>query len=190
VVPLPRTSAVPEDHIATSNNAGVRGILHQLRDLLLLPYALLVAVPRTMIPYETHQDSMLPTIRPGDRVMVLALEHLGAEPLRRGHLVVFESWHEGEAVALKRVIGAPGDEVEIRAHTVYVNGAPLDEPYAVPPTHGVVPPRRLGEGEYYVMGDNRGESCDSRTHGPLTLDRVIGRVILRNAPVTRMTYFD
>ena len=190
MVPLPRTSAVPEDHIATSNNAGVRGILHQLRDLLLLPYALLVAVPRTMIPYETHQDSMLPTIRPGDRVMVLALEHLGAEPLRRGHLVVFESWHEGEAVALKRVIGAPGDEVEIRAHTVYVNGAPLDEPYAVPPTHGVVPPRRLGEGEYYVMGDNRGESCDSRTHGPLTLDRVIGRVILRNAPVTRMTYFD
>lgn len=172
---------------STSIVARTRDWFHELGEVL---FSIPMAIRRTAIFYEAHQESMLPTIRPGDRLVVTPVQYLGAEPFRRGDLVIFESWHEGEAHLLKRVIATPGDEVAISAHVVYVNGEALDEPYAIPPTHGTLPAFRLGDGEYYVLGDNRCNSCDSRRHGALTIDRVVGRVIFRNGPVGRMRWFE
>lgn len=164
--------------------------LRRLAGDLLFPFLVPFALRRMTRPYMALQASMLPTIRPGDRVTVLLLEHCGPEPIARGDLVVFESWHEGEEAALKRVIACPGEEIAIHGHTILVDGVALDEPYAVPPTHGVVPPTRLGAGEYFVMGDNRSQSCDSRRHGALTHERLIGRAFFRFWPPTRIGYLE
>jgi signal peptidase I len=175
---------------ATARSRLVPKALSSLLDLLLWPYVWLVVMPRTLLSFEARKESMLPTILPGDRLLGLPREHLGPEPFRRGDLMVFRSWHQGEETALKRVIAVPGDEVEVRGHVVTVNGQPLAEPYAVPPTHGCLGPLRLAEGEYFVMGDNRSNSCDSRNHGPVTWDRVIARVLVRNGPLRRLRSFD
>lgn len=152
------------------------------------PYDLLTRPTREMLPFTTTHDSMRPTLEPGDLVWVLPIDRCGEPPLGRGDIVAFQSWHEGEGAAMKRVIAVPGEELAIRAHQVLIDGAVLEEPYATPPTHGVVGPLRLGPGEYFLMGDNRGQSCDSRVHGPVTGDRLIGRAIFRSRPWRRMGY--
>ena len=91
---------------------------------------------------------------------------------------------------MKRVIGLPGEEIEIRNHQVRINGETLDEPYAESPTHGTLEPLRLGSDQIFLMGDNRGASCDSRRHGPLSVDQVVARAIFRDRPLHRMGFLE
>jgi len=72
------------------------------------------------------------------------------------------------------VIGLPGETIEINAGVVYIDGRPLHEPYARL-SFGDIPSRRLGSDEYFVMGDNRGNSKDSRIFGPIDRDSIVGR---------------
>ena len=80
---------------------------------------------------------------------------------------------------VKRIIGVPGDEVEIRDGRVFVNGRALQEPYVLGPSNCSLPQTcqiRLKDGDYFVLGDNRSASNDSRDWGPVHLDNIIGRV--------------
>ena len=149
--------------------------------------------------------SMEPSLLPGDFVLVdrfvfgatlLAAEHglLPMRAVRRGDVVVSRFPLDPRRHLVKRVVGLPGETVEVRAATVHIDGAPLDEPYlparlggrarraARPGAHGVeaqgrfgpvtVPPRH-----YFVLGDNRHHSQDSRLWGALPRDRLTGRVV-------------
>jgi signal peptidase I len=75
---------------------------------------------------------------------------------------------------IKRVIGLPGETIEISAGVVYIDGRPLNEPYARLST-GDSPSRRLSADEYFIMGDNRANSKDSRLFGPIPRDSIVGR---------------
>jgi signal peptidase I len=109
---------------------------------------------------------------------------------QRGDILVFEYPHDVSKDYIKRVIGLPGDRVEIRDGQVFVNGAQIDQPFLKgAPTYCVGgyacqnSPIQVPEGDIFVMGDNRGNSSDSREWGALPLDRVVGQAWLIYYPV-------
>lgn len=124
--------------------------------------------------------SMLPTLRERHWYLASPLVLRWREP-RPGDIVVLRDPAEGSLV-VKRVVAAAGDRVELRNGGVYVNGRRLEEPYLLPGTF-TWPVRRqwsrvtCGPGEYYVLGDNRAVSADSREYGPVPRGAVLGIVL-------------
>ena len=134
---------------------------------------------RFFMAYQVPSASMLPTIREGDHFMVEILEP--EDELRRGEIVIFSLPATREFDFVKRIVGLPGETVEIRDRQVLVNGVPLEEAYAFHSKEGMIPVRDLfgpvvlGEDEYFLMGDNREDSYDSRWLGPVPRARIKGR---------------
>lgn len=129
--------------------------------------------------YQAPSGSMLPTVRIGDHFMVEMLS--GDAVIERGDIIVFRFPEDETKDFIKRVIGLPGETVEMSAKQVLVNGKPLDEPYVQHTKPSDVPgrdnfsPVSLGQGEYFVMGDNREASYDSRFWGPVGRSAIFGR---------------
>jgi signal peptidase I len=140
-------------------------------------------------PFFIPSPSMQPALRPGDRVIVDKLRYRFADP-RRGDVVVFDKPANAGGSAevrnlIKRVIAVPGDEIEARQGVVYRNGQVLGEPYLRPGTvttditRQQIPPDR-----YWVMGDNREVSEDSRLFGPVPSSVLTGRAVIRVWPAS------
>jgi signal peptidase I len=135
-------------------------------------------------------ESMEPTLTRGDRVLVNKLSY-DLHEVNRGDVIVFErppNEPPSEIEDLiKRVVGLPGDTVEGRDGVVYVNGSPLDEPYL---PAGVLTepfaPIEVPAGSVFVMGDNRGNSRDSRVFGPIDEDLIVGRAFVTVWPLGRI----
>ena len=132
--------------------------------------------------------SMTPTLQVGDRIMVNKL----SSAIRRGDIVVFRRApgdHDPQyPVLVKRVIGLPGETISQRGTTILIDGAPLAQPW-LPQLTGMcafpsktVPTTRIPPGRYFVMGDCRGNSDDSRYWGTVPMGNIIGKV---NAVVWR-----
>jgi len=156
-------------------------------------------------PFRVPTSSMEPTLacaHPGlgctasfnDRVIVAKIVYRFRNPERQ-EIAVFHAppaakkdCSEG-GTYLKRVIGLPGDTVSERNGFVYVNGRKLDEPYVSEWDRDSLSKSwpRLGKNEYFVMGDNRIASCDSRTWGPVERSAFIGPVVATYWPPTRWT---
>jgi len=142
-------------------------------------------------PYQVQQESMENTLMPNQYVLVDKLTPR-FDPYHRGDIVVFNppaNWQEDPTGTpyIKRIIGIPGDTVEIHDGAVYVNGDKLDEPYVYEnqPTQatGQQSSWTLTTDQYFVMGDHRAASQDSRVFGPITKDSIIGRAWLRYWPM-------
>jgi signal peptidase I len=120
--------------------------------------------------------SMEPHIRSGEYVVINTFAYRIGLP-RRGDIVAFR--HEGDTrgVFIKRVIGIPGDRVKIDRGQVYLNGVKLNESYVRHPDDRSSPEVIVPASAVYVLGDNRAQSEDSRSFGPVTDDRLIGRAI-------------
>jgi signal peptidase I len=131
--------------------------------------------------YVIPSSSMAPALAPGDRIAVDVRP--GSLP-KRGEIWVFTM--PSGSTGLKRVVGLPGETVEVAGGRVLVDGAPLDEPYLSGPIAYTMPPVRLGPGEFFVLGDNRNNSHDSHAWGPLAARRLIGRAEYRYWPATRL----
>ena len=116
--------------------------------------------------------SMLPTLREGERVIVDKVSYLFRPPAR-GDIVVLAVQGEPEDL-IKRVVGLPGEMIEIKDGGVWIDGKPLGEPYAQP-SPGAIAARQLGSDEFFVMGDNRANSKDSRIFGPIRREDIVGR---------------
>jgi signal peptidase I len=148
----------------------------------LVVVAALAAVRFVAEPFRVPSGSMVPTLRSGDSVLVEKLSH-GA---RRGDLVVFRRPGNGE-ILLKRVVAVGGDTVALEDGALYVDGHRRHEAYANP--HAIdgvyFGPVRVPRGSLFAMGDNRGDSLDSRQFGAVPAARVIGRVVARIWPPTR-----
>ena len=140
---------------------------------------------------EIPSGSMEDTVLPGDYILVnrflyapssFALERtlLPIRGVERGDLVVFRHPVEPERDFIKRVIGLPGETVELRDGIVYVDGARLDEPYIDPlyRARDAFPAARVPDGEYFLLGDHRNDSADSRVWGTVPLHLIKGRAIL------------
>ena len=166
-------------------DAGAGGLGALAREIVqTLVLAALLSLGLQMVVQQrlVEGSSMEPNFHTGQRLLVnrLAVHGVG-EPVR-GDVVVFHSWGDDKDY-IKRVIGLPGDEVEIHDGHVYIDGTQLDEPYLNQVTRDSVAPVTLGPDEYYVLGDNRGNSADSRYYGPLHRDHIVGTAFLSLWPL-------
>jgi signal peptidase I len=163
--------------------------------------ALLIAlVVRTLLlqAFKIPSSSMENTLLVGDHIFVNKFLYGYHVPYTKGRILRFSTPKRGDIIVfvfpedpgkdfIKRVIGLPGDTVEVRRKTVLVNGEPLDEPYtrfadgwnaeSLLRTRDTMPPVRVPEGKLFVMGDNRDRSYDSRFWGFVDMDAVIGKAL-------------
>ena len=148
--------------------------------------AVAVALPiRTFVfePIRVDGQSMCDTLQDGEVMIVTKPEYLVGDP-ERGDVIICKYPGRKENF-VKRVMGIPGDTISIISNVVYRNGEKLDEPYLTPSRNNdgfSMAPFELGEGEYFVMGDNRDNSHDSRNYysyskpSAITRDMIVGKV--------------
>ena len=168
--PLPGALAVPVETPAPSRRSRW---LREIVDTALLTAIIFLLLNAATGRFMIKSVSMLPSLHEGEYVIVDKVSYL-LHPPERGDIVVFERQDETEDL-IKRVIGLPGETLEMSGGIVYIDGQPLPEPYLTPSPSSSYPAHKLGADEYFVMGDNRGNSRDSRIFGPIRRDSVVGR---------------
>lgn len=157
-------------------------------------YALIIVLPIRMFiaqPFIVSGASMETTFSTGQYLIVDQLTYHFEEPLR-GDVIVFRYPKDPSKFFIKRIIGMPGDTIHIEGSEVTITneenpeGMKLDEEYvhSMRPTSTIT--EVLGEGEYFVMGDNRDASSDSRAWGVLQRDKIVGRALIRLFPLTEI----
>ena len=182
-------------------------LLREILETLVLAVIIFAMAQATVQSFVVQKHSMDPTLAEGQRLLVSKAIYWRFEgklgqvlPLkkegewaylfhlpRRGEIVVFHAPRRPEAVWIKRIVGLPGETVEIRDGRVYINGKALDDPYA----HGSpssLRPVVVPAGNYFVMGDNRSQSTDSSDWegvGPVPLRNIIGKAWLSLLPPGR-----
>ena len=119
--------------------------------------------------------SMLPTLTPGKYFLVNKYSVRFSGP-RRGDVVVVRPENHPRWHYVKRVIGLGGENLSISQGRVIINGRPLEEPYIREPTEPEMKPLQIPEGSYFLMGDNRSNSEDSRSFGSVPRNRVEGKI--------------
>jgi signal peptidase I len=157
--------------------------------ILLVSFALVFGFvrPFVMEAFWIPSGSMIPTLEIGDRVLVNKFIYRFTDP-RRGDIIVFESVDNSNEDLIKRVVGLPGDKIAVRGGKLFVNGEPQKEPY----TNQTFPDRSffakttVPKNHVFVMGDNRGNSADSRVFGPLPEKNIEGEAFLRFWPPDRI----
>lgn len=127
--------------------------------------------------------SMAPHIDSGEFVVInTAAYRIG--PVRRGDIIAFEHDRPAPSVYLKRVVGLPGERLEIHHGAVFIDGAPLGEPYVRYRDDRSTTPVTVAPGSYFVLGDNRANSDDSRDWGLVPSAEIIGRAVIAIWPPT------
>jgi signal peptidase I len=174
-----------------------RGCLFELIETVVLTVLLFLGI-QTFIaqPYRIEGGSMETTLLPDQYVLIDKLTPHWA-PYARGDIVVLDPPSTADDPTgtpfIKRVIGLPGDRVQLRNGSVFVNGKAIDEPYVyaaggiaqtTDPTGGGLSEWLVPQGDLFVLGDHRQDSADSRLFGPIEISHVIGRAWLRYWPVT------
>ena len=156
--------------------------------------AILAAVVISFVrPTIVKQTSMQDTLNPNDYIIMYRRAYSGDKEPKRGDIVIFKSELQDEngknKLLIKRVIGLPGDKITINDGKVYINDKEYDESYLKDGyTTGSVNNFRVPKGEYFVMGDNRVVSIDSRYSevGCIKKDAIKGRAVLRLFPFTKI----
>lgn len=135
--------------------------------------------------YTVRGGSMLPSIGEGERLLVST--DAAERPARR-RLVVYRRPGADQTHSLKRVVGLPGEKIRLRDGMLFIDGEHHAEPYlgGLPAAVGLGDRSwRVGPSEYFVMGDNRAHSTDSRHHGPIGAELIAGRAWFRVWPLER-----
>jgi signal peptidase I len=191
-------STEPEVHTVSASEtntkvppAGIREIRWWVRDILFAVGTAILIVVFLYQPVKVEGTSMLPELHDQERIFVNKFVYR-IDHIERRDIVVF--WYPNDPAKsyIKRVIGVPGDTVEIRHGLVYVNGGLLDEPYL--DTTFVDPrsysPVFVSPAHYYVLGDHRNQSNDSRLWGLVPEKYIYGKAVFRYWPMTRMGALD
>ena len=157
--------------------------------ILLVSFALVFGFvrPFVMEAFWIPSGSMIPTLEIGDRVLVNKFIYRFTEP-KRGDIIVFTSVDDPEEDLIKRVVALPGDTVAVRHGHLILNGERQKEPFLNKnlPDRSFYAKTTVPKGHVFVMGDNRGNSADSRVFGPLPKKNIEGEAFLRFWPPHRI----
>jgi signal peptidase I len=175
----PRVEPATPDWGATaapSFGARLARLLGETLQTLVVATIIFLAVNLVTARIRVEGSSMEPSLHDGELVVVNRLAYRWGGP-QRGDIVVFRFPLEPDRRFIKRVIGLPGERIVINDGQVTIDGYPLDEPYIA------AAPRYSGEwevlpGQVFVLGDNRNNSSDSQTWGPVPLEQLIGKAVL------------
>ncbi|MDD5710874.1 MAG: signal peptidase I [Candidatus Colwellbacteria bacterium] len=141
-------------------------------------------------PFRVEGSSMEPNFSSGDYLIVDEISYQFKNP-GRGEVIVLRNPTNNSEFFIKRIVGLPGEEVVIRGSKVYIDGDPIEEGYL---PEGLALKEdyvfQLNDDQYFVMGDNRLQSYDSRSWGPLLRDGIVGVVRVRFWPVVELQNYD
>jgi signal peptidase I len=170
-----------QDPVATPKRGHAQSRLRQVLVTILCGAVFAILLQITVQNYVVEGTSMLPNVHSGDRVLVDRLAYRVGSP-RRGDIVVFRfPWSSSNLI--KRVIGLPGDTVQVTPAVVRVNGQVVHEPYIRYVEQYTYRPARVPAGDYFVLGDNRVVSYDSHIWGFLPRNYLYGRVMVTYWPM-------
>lgn len=174
---------VHSEQVATRQGTWSTTLLRELVETI-LPALLIAVAVNLFIAQPTRVDgtSMEPTLRSEERLIIEKVSYRLHAPAR-GDIVVLKLPGREHEPLIKRVIGLPGDVIAIRNGRVYIDGAPVDEPYLDQITPGYVPAQIVPEGHVFVLGDNRSASNDSRIFGMVPQKDLIGRAWITYWPL-------
>ena len=188
-------------------------LAREITEAVLLALVVLLVLQTTVRNFKVEGSSMSPTLEGGQYLVVdqasffkIDRERLSRivpfwkssntepeyafDPPNRGEVIVFNFPLEPDKDFVKRVVGLPGETVEVIQGTVYVDGQALLEPYLSRRDNSSARTVTLDDGEYYVVGDNRRNSNDSRAWGPVPEDNIVGRVWLVYWPWSDIHFVD
>ena len=197
--PSPPRTAPPDgrppaellDHPEPDRRSSVRSAVEWVVIVAAALLAALLIKTFLLQAFYIPSDSMNPTLVQRDRVLVNKLSY-HFHDVHRGDIVVFKR-PPGETDPkikdlIKRVIALPGDTVEGRDGQIFIDGRTLKAPYlAKSSPMSDFPARTIPKGHYWVMGDNRGNSKDSRAFGPIAKSLIVGRAFIRVWPISHIT---
>ena len=167
----------------------LRAVIPWARDLAMSVVLAIVVILFLYQPVKVEGTSMMPALLDQDRIFINKfIYRFGLGDIHRGDMVVF--WFHGEPSKsyIKRVIGLPGDTIEIDKGGVIVNGQPLAEPY-VPNEYRDYQsrgPEKIKPGYYYVLGDHRSSSNDSRSWGQVPREYIYGKAVFVYWPLQKI----
>ena len=127
-------------------------------------------------PYRVQMGSMLPTLHENNLIIVNKLVYRYKSP-SRVDVVVFRPPNNAGVFYIKRIIGLPGESIEVKEGKVFVDNEQIKETYLTIETPGIFGPRKLQKDEYFVMGDHRNNSLDSREFGPIQFSAMSGKAV-------------
>ena len=188
-------------------------VFRELLEAVILAIIVFLLIHTSIRNFKVEGSSMNPTLESGQHLIVnklvysqLDMDRLSRiipfwqaetpdtryaiHPPERGEVIVFHFPRDPSKDFVKRVIGLPGEEVEIQQGKVYINGQALTEPYLDRLDTSRVGPMRLREKEYFVLGDNRRSSNDSRIWGPVSETYVVGKVWFVYWPFSKVRLLD
>ena len=173
---LPPAESPPQPTVVTAEGPSRRShVVREIVETVLLTVVIFLVVNTATGRFRIEGQSMEPNLHDGEYVLIDKISYRLHLP-ERGDVVVLTRPNDRDFI--KRLIGLPGDTVEVRSGRVIVNGAVLDEPYLNQPMHMDMPPRQVESGRYFVMGDNRNNSSDSRSFGSIAAADIVGRAWL------------
>ena len=186
----------------------MRIVIRELFETVILALLIFLGLQFSMGNYRVEGSSMVPTLEEGEYVIVNKLVYLKLDPReiagllpfvdtqdeggvfpfhppRRGEVIIFRFPANPKRDFVKRVIGVPGDTIEIQRGKVLVNGVALNEPYVTHTDRNDMTETRVPPKSYFVLGDNRRASNDSRDWGPVPAENIIGRAWVSFWPLNR-----
>jgi len=185
----PDQGSEDEVQAAPVSKSAVSATVSWLRDLFLSVLIAIVVILFLYQPVKVEGTSMMPSLVDQERIFINKfIYRFGLSDIGRGDTVVF--WFPGDPSKsyIKRVIGVPGDSVEVREGTVFVNGSMLKESY-VPEEyrdHVSMPRRTVPTDQYFVLGDHRVSSNDSRNWGMVPRNYIYGKAVFVYWPLDRL----
>jgi signal peptidase I len=173
------------DYLPRPRLASRRSLLREALETLLLIVSIYCLVNLATARYVVEGASMAPNFSSDQFIIVSRLAYLLGSP-SRGDVIVFHNPQDPSHDFIKRVIGLPGEAVQIADGKVYIDGAPLDEPYVAElcQNHRCDNTWTLDADHYFVLGDNRSHSHDGHSFGPLDRSLIIGKAWIRYWPPT------
>lgn len=141
---------------------------------ILIALAIFALLRVTLQGYTVQYSCMLPNIEDGEWIMANKASYFFSNP-ERGEVIIFDPPHNSQFPYIKRIIGLPGETVEIKDGKVLINNIPINEEYIKEPPHYTMPPKEIPADEYFVLGDNRNNANDSHTGWTASRESIIGK---------------
>lgn len=164
----------PEATVSPPRTHGWENAARELVETILLTLVIFFMIRFAVENYRIEGYSMEPNFHDGQFLLVNKLQYLFGRP-ERGDVIIFHYPANPKKNYIKRVIGLPGERVQIKEGKIYINGVRLEEPYPFNFADYDWGPVTIGPDEYFVLGDNRPESSDSHSWGLLPIKNIIGK---------------